>query len=176
MKKIFILFHSLNVVILILCSGCRKNTETIPGNEVAIYLLKSFEKEDNSCQIREETVILEKEELIAYADLLAYHPKTYHFDISENAISRLETLQFPVDGIGFGVLAAGELIYTGYFWPSYSSASCQWTVIDPLLVGLNKTLKVRQGYPGKFDESYIPDRRNDRRITSIFKRDGKLVD
>ncbi|MBK9511486.1 MAG: hypothetical protein IPO04_19560 [Cytophagaceae bacterium] len=51
-----------------------------------------------------------------------YDNETYTFQLSENAA---ETAKIILQFMGpFAIKANDELIYTGYFWPSHSSASC----------------------------------------------------
>jgi len=66
------------------------------------------------------------------------------------------------------------LIYTGYFWPSYSSVSCDWVIIDPLSVYSGNKIHVILSYPGQNAGVNIPDKRNDSRIIQIFQKDHKL--
>ena len=77
-------------------------------------------------------------------------------------------MEHSIGGIAFAVTANEELVYTGYFVPSYSSASVQWIVIDPLFWHLTNRMYVNLGYPGLFEGAVIPDHRNDERILKIF--------
>ena len=87
----------------------------------------------------------------------------------------LKGRSWPVNGTPFAVVAKGALIYTAYFWPSYSSLSCQWVVADPFIVAITKSLQIKLGYPGQSEGANIPDHRNDSRITRIFASHGKLL-
>jgi hypothetical protein len=156
-------------------ASCDKS-DNVGSGEVAFYLLDDFDTLNVDCAIDESTVVLESEELIEYSWLLSYDPVEYVFRISDEAVEVIENMEHSVFGIPFGVAADGELIYTGYFWPSYSSLICQWITIDPLLIGMDNGFHVRLGYPGQIDGVDIPDRRNDPRILEIFRSYGKLVE
>ena len=161
--------------ILGLFSSCDESNKVVSGG-VAFHLLVSYDTLDVGCAIDESTVVLESEDLIEYFWLISYDLVDYVFEISDEAIGAIENLEHSVFGIPFGVAVDGELIYTGYFWPSYSSLGCQWITVDPILASMDHGFRVRLGYPGQLDDAEIPDRRNDPRILDIFRRDGKLLE
>ncbi len=150
-----------------------KNEHQVEG-VVDLYLLNVYEKLNGSCQIIESTAITQTFPLIKYADILEYDPDNHTFKVSDNAKNDIKNLEYPVTGTAFAIKADNEVIYTGYFWPGYSSLGCNWVVIDPIFIDFHNELKVELGYPGQIEGSEIPDKRNDERILDIFKRDGKL--
>ncbi|HBG25425.1 MAG TPA: hypothetical protein DDX10_10330, partial [Rikenellaceae bacterium] len=85
----------------------------------------------------------------------------------------IKNIDHSVSGVAFAVTANGRVVYTGYFWPMFSSASCNWVTIDPIIAEYAKELKVTLGYPGDWEG--VEDRRNDERIISILSRDKKLI-
>lgn len=153
----------------------KKDPKSVTG-VVEMYLLDEFETLDMSCQIDENTIITEEMPLISYDDFISYNSQKYCFIISEEANAAIDSLEHSVVGLAFAVTAGKELIYTGYFWPAYSSLSCNWVIIDPIMKDLYNGLKVELGYPGENLDDPIPDRRNDSRILDIFRRDNKLVE
>ncbi|MDX9883194.1 MAG: hypothetical protein RBS73_14120 [Prolixibacteraceae bacterium] len=153
---------------------CEKDDADIPGT-VDLFLLESYQKGVGS-QIDETTVVTNEEPLVRYEDFISYNPEQYVFLITDRAKAAIQGLQHSSFGIAFAIKANNELIYTGYFWPSFSSGGCNWVVIDPLATGLTNTLTVELGYPGLLEGVEIPDKRNDKRILDIFKRDHKLED
>jgi hypothetical protein len=162
------------IIILTHCS----QKEELPATQgkVELYLLESFETTgEHFFQIDESSVITEGNPFLAFQDLLTYHPNEYYFTISENAINKIENMDHSVHGVAFGIVVNNELIYTGYFWPSYSSMSCDWPVIDPFSLFNDNRLKVNLGYASSIPPTEIPDRRNDPRILAVFDKDGKLV-
>lgn len=144
--------------------------------DVELYLLESYENIDQSCAIEKSSITLEKHALIAYSDFKSYNSKKHIFKITSSAAKKVEELQHSVHGLAFAIVANEEVIYTAYFWPSYSSASCQWVVVDPFMMSGNNELHVQMGYPGRMDGIEIPDERNNEEILDIFRRDGKLID
>ncbi len=153
---------------------CKKDKGLYPNGKVELYLLESFSTTGNSCQIDESTAVIQKEPFIVYADFLLYDSSGHVFEISAQARETINSIQYPVTGRAFAVMANDTLVYTGYFWPAYSSASCEWVVIDPLMAGIGNEIPVKLGYPGPLPGQSIPDRRNDERIIRIFEQDKKL--
>jgi hypothetical protein len=159
--------------------------QTDPEGEVEFYLLENFEtvEEGWGCAIDQSTVELASVPLIRYDDLTSYDPAEYTFCITEKAAEAIDALEHSVSGLAFAVTANGEMVYTGYFWPAYSSLACDWITIDPISIDMQAAMeaeplemKVELGYPGTMEGQEITDRRNDSRILAIFRRDGKLVE
>ena len=149
---------------------------SITKGDVAVFLLEEFEISTGMFRIDDKSVVTNSIPLVDYEEFLSYNPSTYTFEISESGIAKVESLNHSVHGIAFGVVANDELVYTGYFWPAYSSMSCDWITIDPLAIEFSGKGQVTLGYPGVPPGVSIPDKRNDRRILEIFKRDGKLTE
>lgn len=159
----------------ILLPSCEKEGSGVTG-VVELYLLKSHETLDAWGGIDSASVVPEEEPLIAYSEFTSYDPENHVFTITESARAAVSNLEVPVQGIPFAVEADGTPVYTGYFWPAYSSQSCQWIVVDPVRVSFSNEMKVELGYPGLFEGFRIPDQRNHPLILNIFRRDGKLVE
>lgn len=175
MKRQIILiaiFMSLHFIFI----ACDKNENTnLKHGNVELYLLDSYQTIGSTYQIDEKTIVSKTTPLVTYPDFLAYDSSTFTFKISDAAIKSIKSLQLSVHGVPFAIKANNVLIYTGYFWPSYSSAGCDWVVIDPLLLGIGNELRVQLGYPGLVQGVVIPDKRNDERILEIFASDNKLI-
>lgn len=171
-------FWELTFLILLLTwisFSCEEKQSADPvGEGVELYLLDTFQTVYPTAQIDPSTVAIADEPLISYREFLSYNPQTHVFTITGNATEKIKAIEHSVYGAAFAVLAANSLIYTGYFWPGYSSASCNWVVIDPIMVEMHNELKVELGYPGPMGDS-IPDKRNHPKILEIFKGDHKLV-
>ena len=171
-----IVFITLFVALTFVFSACGKNENTNPVNgHVELYLLDSFKTIGYTGQIDEKTIVLKARPLVTYSDFLSYDPATYTFKISNTAREAIKSLEHSVHGLAFAIKANNVLIYSGYFWPGYSSASCDWVVIDPMGLSLDNKLMVELGYPGFMEGQVIPDRRNDQRILDIFAGDNKLI-
>lgn len=146
------------------------------NDKVEIYEIEVFETEGNSCQIIETSAVLKDNPLITYVDLLSYNSKEYVFTFSQNGKAIIKNMSHSVSGIAFAIKANNKLIYTGYFWPGYSSMSCDWITIDPVGIEFQGNGYVNMGYPGPPPAVSIPDKRNDPRILEIFRKDGKLIE
>ena len=173
--KFSILISAIFALLLFSPTGCEKWGGDAEG-DVELYLLESYLTEDESCAIEFSSVKVREEPLIGYSDIKSYNSKKHIFSISDAAAGVVTDQVHSVNGLAFAVVANDEVVYTGYFWPSYSSATCQWIVIDPLMISGDNELSVALGYPGLMDGAYIPDERNNEKILDIFRRDGKLKD
>lgn len=168
----FVLFVTLNFIFI----ACDKNENTNPKyGSVELFLLDSYKTIGSTNQIDEKTIITKSQPLVTYSDFQSYEPSKFTFIISNTAKESIKSLKHSVNGIAFAIKGNNDLIYSGYFWPSYSSASCSWVVIDPMRLSLDNELNVRLGYPGLIEGQVIPDKRNDKRILDIFTSDDKLI-
>ncbi len=167
-------FQLLLGLLVILTAGCKTNEEdkNLRG-KVELYLIDDFSRIGQSFQIDERSVVTKDVAFIEYPELLSYDPEAHVFRLSDKAKERIAKIE-DIHGVPFAVKANGILIYTGYFWWSYSSGMCDWVVIDPLFLEMGDELKVQLGYPGLTEGQVIPDNRNDKRIIEIFQRDNKL--
>jgi len=161
-------------LISLVFNACEDKNCDVTG-EVELFLLESYDT-NGFCEIVKSSVETGKKPLIEYSDFKSYNAKHFVFKITDKAKETIEGLEHPVNGLPFVVAADDQLIYTGYFWPAYSSASCQWLVIDPLMMRGDNELWVELGYPGPIEGTEIPDDRNNSLILDIFRRDGKLIE
>ena len=165
-RKIF--SYAIIGIFSILIFGCEKD-EINSNSKVELYLLDSYSKVQNSFQIDETTIKTQASPLISYTDFISYDSTNYTFELSDKAKYAIANMEHSVPGVAFAVKANGTLIYSGYFWPSYSSASCDWIVIDPIMTSVGNKITVSLGYPGLFQGQVIPDNRNDSRIIDILR-------
>ncbi len=161
--------------ITVSCTSDNDSATPVVG-EVEIYLLESFETEGYTNQIVESTVVCKDQAFLTYNQLLSYNSSTYTFSIVDEAKSLFALQDTMVHFQAFAVKANNDLIYTGYFWPEYSSQIVNWIVASPLLAETYGTLKMELGYPVSVVDEPIPDNRNDNRIINIFRRDNKLAE
>jgi hypothetical protein len=157
----------------IIHASCEKDKSGREG-EIQIYLLSDHESLGPLWEVDESKVLPEKSPIIYYQDILSYDPGNYTFKISDDAGERIRSMESGIHSRSFVLMAGGENIYTGYFWASYSSTILPWLTIDPIHAIYARELTVRLGYPGLLQGMSIPDRRNDERILSILRNDGKL--
>jgi hypothetical protein len=160
-------------VLLFFSTSCEKWRGDADG-DVELYLLESYETEDQTFAIVNSSVKIKKDALIAYSDFKSYNSRKHIFKITSGAAELVKDQDHSVHGLAFAVVANDKVVYTGYFWPAYSSMGCQWIVIDPLMMFGENELRVELGYPGQVEGVDIPDERNNELILDIFRRDGKL--
>jgi hypothetical protein len=174
--KQHILFIALILTLPSIFMACGKNESISSKNgSVELFLLDSYQTIGSTVHIDEKTVVTKSTPLVSYADFLSYDPNTFTFKISDTAKEAIKSLQLSVHGMAFALKANNVLIYTGYFWPGYSSESCDWVYIDPLMLLISNELIVQIGYPGLSEGQVISDKRNDQRILDIFTSDNKLI-
>ena len=172
MRSVRIAFILLAIVIF----ACEKKDVRPVEGEVELYLVESYSTVDGSShRIDEASIQTANDPLIAFDDFISYNARTFTFELSEEATDAIRDLDQSVVGKPFAIVANRELIYSGYFWPSYLSASCEWVVIDPLSTSISNGITVKLGYPGPPQGTVIPDHRNDDRIIRIFHAHGKLL-
>jgi len=173
---LLIIFIGTFGIYLISCEEGEKETYPEKEGKVELYLINSFLSPDDSFLIIDSSIRLKDQPLIYYKDFVSYNSTEYTFELSNRAINAIENLEHSVHGLAFAITADSKVIYSGYFWPSISSMSCDWIIMDPILLGRGNKINVRLGYPGYHEVSGIPDKRNDKRIIDVFKSDGKLVE
>jgi hypothetical protein len=145
---------------------------TTSEGKIHIYLLEDQESRVPLWEIETADITLQDRPFINYGDILFYNASEYTFKITESAQERMEGEE--LHSRTFALVADGEIIYTGYFWASYSSSSCPWLTIDPIRAQYAGELGVSLGYPGFTEGMNIPDHRNDKRIINILRQDRKL--
>ena len=169
-RSIIILF------LLGILAGCeRYQSARQQGNGLEFYLIADFQKVGTSAKIINSTVKLSDSVIIYYDEIESYNSDTYTFTVTESCADKLNDFENNhIHGTPFAVTVDKEIIYTGYFWCSFSSASVDWVTIDPLNYSGKNHLRVSLGYPGLFEGDFIPDNRNDHRILDFLRADGKL--
>lgn len=166
----------LSLLCCLLATGCKKNPYVAKSDsEIEIYLLKSYTKVTGTDAISSSSVVLEDSPLISYEDILWYDSIKYTFKITEAPAKWLNDTQTNHShGKAFAVTIDKKILYTGYFWAGFSSASCNWITIDPLNYSGRNELRVSIGYPGLMTGANIPDHRNDKELLDLLEADKKL--
>lgn len=160
----------------LIATNCKKAAYTTNADsKIEIYLLKFYTKVAGKDAISANSIVLEDSPLIKYAEILWYDPANYTFKIAEAPAKWLNDFQTNHShGKAFAVTIDRKILYTGYFWAGFSSASCNWIVVDPLNYAGKNELTVRIGYPGLMAGTTIPDNRNNAELLEILKADKKL--
>lgn len=165
------------LAVIFLLNSCNKDNENEIVGNIEVYLIESYSTiEPSDCAINDNTCKIYSTPLLNYSDLLSYNKSRYSFSLSKRAINSIKELDHSLSGLAFAVTADGEIVYTGYFWPGYSSLSCNWSVTDPLMIEYSGEMKIKLGYPGQFDDYPLEDKRNHPLIINAFKNDGKLIE
>jgi hypothetical protein len=162
-------------LVFIISGSCSKNTDDLPHNSVDFYAISEYKTMDQSMAIIESTVRLSDSLFIPYAEIFSYNPADYTFTVSNRVSDHLSDFdRIPLARKPFAVVCDGEIIYSGYFWYSFMSSMCDWTIIDPIDYSGENKITVSLGYPADF--SGVVDRRNDPRLLEVLRRHGKLRD
>ncbi len=111
--------------------------------------------------------------VITSSDIRSYDRNHHELTLILSAFDRLTKLEVPVYGLGFAVCVDKEVIYSGAFWSSVSSAAYNGPVIVMPLSGQTATtVKIELGYPSpSFFEGQDP--RSDPRILDALA--GRLI-
>ncbi len=112
--------------------------------------------------------------ILTTKDIVSYTQATHEIELTQKGYLTISALPLPVTGISFAACVNGQPIYTGAFWPGYSSLSFAGIVIDPILASKEHPfIHIQLGYPGSdFFEALDP--RSDPRILQALHRAGKL--
>jgi hypothetical protein len=163
----------LYVLIFLISGGCCNDPVDLAGSSVDFYAIADYETMDQSMAIIENTVKLSDSLFIPYSEIFSYNPATCTFRVSNRVSESLSDVQKnPLARRPFAVVCEGEILYTGYFWYSFMSSTCDWVTIDPIDYSDNNTITVSLGYPAGFADPV--DKRNHPTLLKILRRDGKL--
>ncbi len=117
---------------------------------------------------------LEMEPILSNQDIVSYAKTTHEIVLTASAAERIQNLHAPTSGLAFAACVDGQPVYTGAFWPAYSSQSYDGITIDPVLVTREHPVaQIRLGYPGP-DLFQGEDPRSDPRVLKALQEDGKL--
>lgn len=117
---------------------------------------------------------LEEQPLISIKDIVSYTEATHEIELTLAGYEKIHRLKVPTNGIAFAVCLNESPVYSGAFWPAYSSQSFDGVVIDPILISQeHPTIQIKLGYPGpQFFTGEDP--RSDPILLQSLKNAGKL--
>lgn len=158
------------LAITAICFSCKK--ESVKGGDtVEIYLLKTFQTVTGKCQIDAAAAVLQDTAIIKNEDILAYSQTNYQFKLTESAFQKVKTLR---DFTPFAVTVDKQVIYYGFFKPSFSSSSCDNSITMDLDWASGNKISLKLGYPGQQQGVTINDERNNQQLILTLRRQGKL--
>ncbi|MGB3008158.1 MAG: hypothetical protein WBC06_16710 [Chitinophagaceae bacterium] len=153
-----------------ICLSCKKyNTKA--GENVEFYLLKTYQTVTAKCQIDPSVSILQDTPIIKNYEILAYSKTDYQFKLTEAAIQKVKTF---IDTTPFAVTVDKQVIYYGFFKPSYSSSSCDHSITMDLDWTSGNKFTIKLGYPSALPGVTVDDKRNDPKLIETLKQQGKL--
>lgn len=165
MRKLFYILATTSIFF-----SCKKEN-TKAGENVEIYLLKTFKTITGKCQVDPSTAVLQNSPTVNNGDIVEYSPTAYTFKLSDNAIEKIKNLK---DFAAFAVTVDKRVIYYGFFKPAYSSSSCDHSVTMDIDWAANDKILMSLGYPGPMQSITIADERNNPLLIATLQAQGKL--
>jgi hypothetical protein len=159
------------LAVLTVCLSCKKDTIN-SGKIVEIYLLKSFQRVTGKCQVDASQSVLQDTPAITNQDIMGYYSSTYQFKLTDTSIQKVKVFK---DATPFAVTVDRQVIYYGFFKPSYSSSSCDASITMDVDWITGNRINLRLGYPGQMQGVVIDDKRNDPLLLETLKMQGKLL-
>ncbi len=150
--------------------SCTKSN-VLSGNVLSLHELRSFTTELGSEVIR--TYEIEPDPLVNDSDFISYNPEDFSFELRADAADRLAGKAGFQKPMSFALVLGDSVVYTGYFWPSILSKSCNWFTADPYFVKSHRTLKIELGYPESYQHG-IKDVRDNPALKQHMKETGRL--
>ena len=140
-------------------------------NSFSIYLLASISPQQLPIV---NHLPLEDQPLISIKDIVSYTEETHEIELTSAGYEKIHRLKVPTNGIAFAVCLNESPVYSGAFWPAYSSQSFDGVVIDPILISQDpSTIQIKLGYP---EPQFFTgeDPRSDPILLQSLKNAGKL--
>lgn len=158
------------LVLTACCLSCKKD-KIKAGGTVEIYLLKTYQTVAGKCQIDTSASILQDTATIKNQDILEYSKTNYEFKLTATAIQKVRTFR---DFTPFAVTVDKQVIYYGFFKPSFSSSSCDNSITMDVDWTTGNKIFLRLGYPVPLQSVTIDDQRNNPKLIATLKNQGKL--
>ena len=159
----------LGIAILISCE--KEQTAAGDGDPVEIYLLSKIELVSNRCEVNPSGSAINPTPIIGNDEILEYNKGDYRFKLTSQGIQKIKTL---TDRQPFAVAVDKKVVYYGFFKPSISSSSCDYSITMDVAWGTNDQIMMRLGYPSLMQAVTIDDKRNDPTLLSALSKQNKL--
>ena len=156
--------------IIITGISCKKE-RVKAGETVEIYLLKTYQRVTNKCQIDPSATILQDAATVMNDEILEYSKSDYKFKLKENAMQKVRAFH---DFTPFAITVDKQVIYYGFFKPMISSSSCDNSITMDVDWTTGNKIYLRLGYPGTLQGVTIDDQRNSQKLLSALESQGKL--
>lgn len=161
----------LGVLAVLLILGCTAGCVEPPTGEFAIYLTAKDLSVQEVGELDLQQIELQSRPIVSSADILSYLKDSHEMMLTEEGAQRVEHVETTTLGRPFVVCVGEERVYSGAFWPMWSSASYDGIVIEVPLMN-RQTVQLRRGYPSA-DQFRGPDPRSDPRILRALRQSGK---
>ena len=163
--------RSMHLILFMTLVGlsCKKNIDA--GENVEIYLLKTYHTITSKCQIDPSGSFLQDTPTVKNHDILEYSKTDYQFTLTDLAIQKVKTFR---DNMPFAVTVDRQVIYYGFFKPNISSSSCDHSITMDLDWPSPNKISLKLGYPGQLQGVTIDDKRNDPKLIATLRQQGKL--
>ncbi len=170
MKRLFLLIAAGLALLTFGMIGVSSGCSSASHEGFAIYLGGSFPIPQPAMGVSG----IGDKPIISLSDIVAYNPQTHKIILTNEAASRVSSLQVSTSGLAFIVCVDKKPIYAGAFWTPISSQSFQGVTImqwKPIQVG--NIIKLELGYPA---QSFYngTDLRSDPQIIASLDKAGKL--
>jgi len=110
---------------------------------------------------------------ISYNDILGYDSIKYAFLLTQDASDQINSYFYKAGGMPFSLEVNGITIYTGLFFPFYSSSTPCGYLVEPV-IGSNNEMIIRLIYGLCPDQT--EDNRNDQHLIEQLETDNKILD
>lgn len=158
------------LIAAVICPACQKDNVN-ETDQVEIYLLKTFQTVTGKCQVDAAASVLENIPTITNQDIISYSQTDYHFSLTDAAIQRIKSFK---DFTPFAVTVDKQIIYYGFFKPGFSNSSCVNSITMDLDWTSGNQISLKLGYPGIVQGVTIDDQRNNQKLLTALKNQGKL--
>jgi hypothetical protein len=158
------------IITALLIFSCKKENAA-PGKTVEIYLLKSFEIINGQCRVNPSTAIVQDTAAIGNNDIQRYSISDHTFTLNFLTMQRVKAFR---DFTPFAVTVDKQVVYYGIFKSSYSSASCDNSIIMSDNFSADNKIKMQLGYPGLLQGTTVEDQRNNPKLIATLRSQGKI--
>jgi hypothetical protein len=163
MQKLFFILAFAGVI-----SGCKKNPAA--ESKIEFYLLESFTNIDGKCQVNPSGVVLKSLPLVTNDEIISYSQSAYTYTVSDAASQKIKALSGRQP---FAITIDGIVFFYGFYNPFILSSSCEHSISMDADSGGENKIVLRLGYPGLLIGTVIDDQRNNTKLMSVLKAQGK---